>query len=218
METDWFAGQRERMVKEQLERRGLKEPRLLQAFRSVPRHRFVPEDLIRLAYEDYPLQIGHDQTISQPYIVALMTSLLQLEDNETVLEIGTGSGYQAAILGQLTRAVHSVEYLPALAENSIALLRSLGYDNIFVHQGDGSCGWAENAPYRSILVTAAAPEPPLPLLDQLAEGGRMVIPIGPHREQELQVWQRINGKLDYETIIPVMFVPLKGKYGWKPVA
>ncbi|MHC1782889.1 MAG: protein-L-isoaspartate(D-aspartate) O-methyltransferase [Anaerolineaceae bacterium] len=217
METDWFAGEREKMIKEQLERRGLKEPRLLQAFRSVPRHRFVPVELVRDAYEDYPLQIGYDQTISQPYIVALMTSLLQLEDDETILEIGTGSGYQAAILGQLTRAVHSVEYLPALAQNATTLLRLLGYDNIFVHMGDGSCGWAENAPYRSILVTAAAPEPPRPLLDQLAEGGRMVIPIGPRREQELQVWQRINGRLDYETIIPVMFVPLKGKYGWKPV-
>lgn len=217
MNAEWFETQREKMVSEQIERRGLKDARVLQAFRAVPRHLFVPEDQIQFAYEDYPLQIGYDQTISQPYIVALMTALLQLEGNETVLEIGTGSGYQAAILGETASCVHSVEHLPALAERSAALLYALGYKNIIVHQGDGSCGWAEKAPYPAILVTAAAPAPPQPLLEQLAEGGRLVIPIGQRNEQELQVWQRIHGRLDYESIIPVMFVPLKGQYGWKPV-
>ncbi len=205
------------MVAQQIERRGLREPRLLRAFRAVPRHHFVPEDLIQYAYEDYPLQIGFDQTISQPFIVALMTDLLQLEGDESVLEIGTGSGYQAAILGEMAAIVHSVEFLPALAVRSAGLLRELGYLNIHVHQGDGSCGLVEHAPYRAMLVTAAAPAPPQPLLDQLAEGGRLVIPIGPRNEQVLQVWQRVHGRLDYESIIPVMFVPLKGKYGWKPV-
>jgi protein-L-isoaspartate(D-aspartate) O-methyltransferase len=218
METEWFETQREKMVAQQIERRGLREPRLLRALRAVPRHLFIPEDVMQYAYEDYPLQIGFDQTISQPYIVALMTSLLQLEGNETVLEIGTGSGYQAAILAEMASVVHSVEFLPALAERSAGLLRGLGYRNIHVHQGDGSCGLVENAPYRAMLVTAAAPAPPQPLLEQLDEGGRLVIPIGPRREQDLQVWRRLNGRLDYESIIPVMFVPLNGKYGWKPVA
>jgi protein-L-isoaspartate(D-aspartate) O-methyltransferase len=182
MKTEWFETQREKMVSEQIERRGVKNARVLRAFRDVPRHLFVPQDQTQFAYEDYPLQIGFDQTISQPYIVALMTAFLHLEGNETVLEIGTGSGYQAAILGEMAASVHTVEVLPVLAERSAALLETLGYKNIYVHVGDGSCGWAENAPYPAILVTAAAPAPPQPLLDQLAEGGRLVIPIGPRSE------------------------------------
>jgi protein-L-isoaspartate(D-aspartate) O-methyltransferase len=217
MEGDLFISEREKMISEQIRKRGLNNPRLLEAFRAVPRHQFVPGELARDAYSDYPLQIGFDQTISQPYIVALMTNLLQLEGRENVLEVGTGSGYQAAILGRLASIIHSVELLPELATSAAALLSLLGYNNVFVHQGDGSLGWPANAPYDAILVTAAAPIPPQPLFDQLAEGGRLVIPIGERREQELQVWRLENGRLDYETIIPVVFVPLKGQYGWKPV-
>lgn len=214
MVSDHYAVQRERMIAEQFIRRGLHEPRLLEAFRKVPRHLFVPWELAEEAYADYPLQIGFNQTISQPYIVAMMTSLLQLDGSETVLEIGTGSGYQSAILGKLARDVHSVEFIPELAEKAKHRLCESGCSNVHVHQGDGSCGWPEFAPYSRILVTAASPTPPQPLLDQLAAGGRMVIPIGPRQEQYLQVWQRENERLDYENIIPVVFVPLRGKFGW----
>jgi protein-L-isoaspartate(D-aspartate) O-methyltransferase len=215
MELDLFLLERERMVSDQIKRRGLNNPRLLQAFRTVPRHQFVPSELEREAYADYPLQIGHGQTISQPYIVALMTSLLGLEGNEKVLEIGTGSGYQAAILAQMAKTVHTVECLPDLAENAQKTLHQLKYQNIYVHQGDGSNGWIDDAPYQGILVTAASPEPPQPLLDQLDENARLIIPIGPPGEQQLQVWQRENGSFSFEAIIPVVFVLLRGKYGWK---
>lgn len=203
------------MVSDQIKRRGLNNPRLLQAFMDVPRHRFVPSEMENEAYNDYPLQIGFGQTISQPYIVALMTSLLGLEGNEKVLEIGTGSGYQAAILAQMAKTVHTIECLPELAENAQKTLHHLKYQNIYVHQGDGSIGWIDNAPYQGILVTAASPEAPQPLLDQLDEGARLIIPIGPQGEQQLQVWQRENGRFSFESIIQVVFVPLRGKYGWK---
>jgi protein-L-isoaspartate(D-aspartate) O-methyltransferase len=203
------------MVASQIEHRGLTEPRLLRAFRSVPRHRFVPLNLQDQAYTDGPLPIGSGQTISQPYIVALMTSLAALTGEENVLEIGTGSGYQAAVLACLAKTVHTIERHAALVDWSSQTLEALGYQNVFVHQGDGSLGWPDAAPYQAILVTAASPAPPQPLLDQLAEGGRMVIPIGAPGVQELQVWQRSGAQFTMESIIPVAFVPLRGELGWK---
>ena len=210
-----FDEKRLEMVSAQIERRGLNEPRLLQALRSVPRHRFVPLDVQEHAYDDGPLPIGSGQTISQPYIVALMTSLAALKGDENVLEIGSGSGYQAAVLSCLAKSVHTIERHAALAGWSGSILEELGYKNVSVHLGDGSSGWPEAAPYQAILVTAAAPRPPQPLLDQLAEGGRLVIPIGERRLQDLQVWQREGGQFTWETIIPVAFVPLRGELGWK---
>ena len=210
-----FEEKRLAMVSSQIEHRGLTEPRLLAAFRSVPRHRFVPLDLQDQAYTDGPLPIGSGQTISQPYIVALMTSLAALTGDEIVLEIGTGSGYQAAVLACLAKTVHTIERHGALVDWSSQMLEEVGYPNVFVHQGDGSLGWPEAAPYQAILVTAASPAPPQPLLDQLAEGGRMVIPIGAPGVQELQVWQRSGTQFTMERIIPVAFVPLRGELGWK---
>ena len=202
------------MVIHQIERRGIRDKRVLEALKIVPRHVFVPESMQDSAYEDGPLPIGCKQTISQPYIVALMTSLLRLEGEENVLEIGTGSGYQAAILAILAKTVHTVELHPQLAEQAAAVLHSLGYDNVHVHVGDGSQGWEPAAPYDAIIVTAAAPEVPKPLLNQLSEGGRLVIPVGPSYVQTLEVWQREGNQFTSERDIPVSFVPLRGKYGW----
>ena len=210
-----FEEKRLEMVYAQIEGRGLNEPRLLQCLRSVPRHRFVPLDVQEHAYDDSPLPIGSGQTISQPYIVALMTSLAALKGDENVLEIGTGSGYQAAVLSCLAKTVHTVERHPALSIWASSKLEDLGYKNVSVHQGDGSLGWPEAAPYQAIIVTAAAPRPPQPLLDQLDEGGRLVIPVGERRLQDLQVWQREGQQFTWETIIPVAFVPLRGELGWK---
>jgi protein-L-isoaspartate(D-aspartate) O-methyltransferase len=210
-----FEEKRQEMVYAQIERRGLNEPRLLQCLRSVPRHRFVPLDVQEHAYDDGPQPIGSGQTISQPYIVALMTSLAGLQGDENVLEIGTGSGYQAAVLACLAKTVHTIERHPALAGWAGSTLEDMGYKNVSVHLGDGSLGWPEAAPYQAILVTAAAPRPPQPLLDQLAEGGRLVIPVGERRQQDLQVWQREGGHFTWETIIPVAFVPMRGEHGWK---
>lgn len=200
------------MVEEQILGRGLRDPRLLAAFESVPRHLFVPEEDRALAYADGPLPIGFDQTISQPYIVALMTSLLHLEGNEQVLEVGTGSGYQAAILSYMAGEVHTVEYLPQLAERAKRLLSE--YPNVFCHIGDGSLGWQESAPYDGIVVTAAAPEAPQTLLDQLNNGGRLVIPVGRRGYQKLELWMRSGSQFDREALIEVAFVPLRGEYGW----
>lgn len=209
-----FTLARETMVLEQIERRGLRNPRLLAAFRKVPRHLFVPVELRDRAYDDGPLPIGKGQTISQPYIVALMTSLLALEGDERVLEIGTGSGYQAAILGEMSKEVHTVERHAGLALRAAEVLSQLGYLNVHVHTGDGSLGWEQAAPYDAIVVTAAAAAPPPPLLNQLAEGGRLVLPVGSRMEQILQVWHKQAGTFTYENIIPVSFVPLRGQYGW----
>jgi protein-L-isoaspartate(D-aspartate) O-methyltransferase len=210
-----FEEKRLEMVYTQIEQRGLTEARLLQALRSVPRHRFVPLDVQEHAYDDGPLPIGSGQTISQPYIVALMTSLAALQGDENVLEIGTGSGYQAAVLVCLAKTVHTIERHPALAGWAGSTLEDLGYKNVTVHLGDGSLGWPEAAPYQAIIVTAAAPRPPQPLLDQLTEGGRLIIPVGERRQQDLQVWQREGGQFTWETIIPVAFVPMRGEHGWK---
>ncbi len=203
------------MVEEQIERRGISNPRVLDAMRKVPRQHFVPKSQVPFAYMDGPLPIGSSQTISQPYIVALMTSLLQLEGSEIVLEIGTGCGYQAAILAELAKKVHTVEYIQALAENARNNLKALNYANVEVHQGDGSRGWPEAAPYQGILVTAAAPEVPEPLMDQLDNGGRLVIPVGGRWGQTLQLWEKTGSHFEQEEILPVVFVPLRGAHGWK---
>ncbi len=168
--------------------------------------------IVPLAYADGPLPIGFDQTISQPYIVALMTSLLHLEGNERVLEVGTGSGYQAAILAHMAKEVHTIEFLPQLAEQAKRLLSE--YPNIFCHVGDGSLGWHESAPYDAIIVTAAAPETPQTLLDQLKDRGRLVIPVGKRGYQKLELWMRRENQFDRDELIEVAFVPLRGKYGW----
>lgn len=203
------------MVEEQLRRRGVNEPRLLQAMLKVPRHRFVPPEHRHLAYVDGPLPIGAGQTISQPYIVALMTQLLLLEGNEKVLEVGTGSGYQAAILAELAREVHTIERHAELAEGAKRILKELGYQNIHVHVGDGSLGLAEFAPYQAIVVTAAAPQAPPALLEQLDEGGRLVIPVGGQWGQMLERWIRRGARYEPEEFVPVAFVPLRGEAGWK---
>jgi protein-L-isoaspartate(D-aspartate) O-methyltransferase len=213
---DPFAEMREAMVVEQIMRRGLRDPRLLEAFRRIPRHEFVPPALRSRAYDDGPLPIGKGQTISQPFIVALMTSLLNLKGDETVLEVGTGSGYQAAILSLLARWVYTIERHEVLAERARATFHRLGLKNITVICGDGTLGYPEAAPYQGIIVTAAAASPPPPLLEQLDEGGRLVIPVGDYTGQILQVWTKEGGRLDYEDILPVSFVPLRGRYGWSP--
>jgi len=215
MKDSEFSSLRESMARWQIERRGILTPRVLAAFRSVPRHRFVRREDWPDAYEDRPLPIGLGQTISQPYIVALMTDLLRLQGGETVLEIGTGSGYQAAILSLLAGQVHTIERHELLAERARQVLESLGLRNVSVHTADGSLGWPEAAPYGGILVTAAAPAVPAPLLEQLAEGGRLVLPVGPSGYQVLQVWQREGEAWTHEEVIPVAFVPLRGQYGWK---
>lgn len=203
------------MVSQQIERRGVHDERLLQAMRMVPRHLFVPGDKQELAYEDFPVRIGQGQTISQPYIVALMTEMLALEGGETVLEVGTGSGYQAAVLSHLADRVHTVERHADLAETARLVLDSLGIANVFIHVGDGSKGWPETAPYDGIVVTAAAPKPPQPLLDQLADGGRLVIPVGDRFMQDLQIWTREGDAFQKQRGINVAFVPLRGEYGWQ---
>lgn len=203
------------MVRFQLLPRGIEDPRVIKAFETVARHAFVPKDLEPSAYEDCALPIGNDQTISQPYIVARMTELLELTGKETVLEIGTGSGYQAAILSQLCNKVHTVEQVPELSARAQKTCDTLGYKNIAFHTGDGSLGWPDSAPYDAILVTAAAPDTPPPLLDQLKDNGRLVIPLG---ERRLQIMTRIrknNGIFRTDRGEACVFVPLLGKYGWQ---
>jgi protein-L-isoaspartate(D-aspartate) O-methyltransferase len=202
------------MVSAQMQRRGIRDDRVLEAFEQVPRHLFVPERMRHMAYEDMPLPIGRDQTISQPYIVALMTSLLELRGDERVLEVGTGSGYQAAILGRLAAEVHTVELLPDLAEHAEQLLHQLGYSNVRVHVGDGTLGWPAGAPYPAIVGTAAAPRVPPPLLDQLQEGGRLVLPVAHEYQQLLKVITRHGDDYDERVVMSVAFVPMRGRYGW----
>ncbi|HEY9078157.1 MAG TPA: protein-L-isoaspartate(D-aspartate) O-methyltransferase [Anaerolineaceae bacterium] len=215
METETTRQEREQMVREQIERRGIRDPRLLAALRRIPRHLFVPPAERSMAYSDGPLPIGHGQTISQPYIVALMTELAELTGSENVLEVGTGSGYQAALLACLARSVHTIELHAELAEQARQIFTDLELENIYAHTGDGSLGWQAAAPYDAILVTAAAPQPPQPLFEQLAEGGRLVIPVGARGYQELQVWRRQGGELACRDVLGVAFVPLRGRHGWK---
>lgn len=211
----FYTAERHRMVAEQLVARGITAPRVLQAMRAVPRHLFVPEEYRHLAYADGPLPIGEDQTISQPYIVALMTQLLELKGDETVLEIGTGSGYQAAVLGKLARQVYTIEIHDTLARKAARTLQQLGYSNVSVMTGDGSRGLLAHGPFDGILVAAAAPEVRGVLLEQLANGGRLVIPIGGEAGQVLQRWTRRGNHFKREEIAPVAFVPLRGKLGWQ---
>lgn len=206
---------RKEMVMTQIKNRGITNHRILDVMCEIPRHLFVPPDMQGVAYEDGALPIGCGQTISQPYIVALMTNLLELKGDENVLEIGTGSGYQAAILGRLAKTVHTVERHPELAERARQVLAETGLTNVQVHVGDGSLGWKDAAPYQAILVTAAAPAPSEPLLSQLDEGGWLVLPVGSRHGQELQRWQREGDTFLQENILPVAFVPLRGKHGWK---
>lgn len=206
---------RNRMVGEQLIPRGIFNERVLDAFRKVPRHAFIPNKNIKDAYGDFPLPVGEGQTISQPYMVALMTQYLDLKADEKVLEIGTGSGYQTSILAELTKEVYSVERFAVLAESAQAVLNDLGYINIKIKTGDGTEGWEEFAPYDAIVVTAGAPSIPEPLVEQLAEGGRIVMPVGGGFSQTLTLVKKQEGKIAQEEICGCVFVPLVGKYGWK---
>lgn len=203
------------MVTEQLRPRGIRDSRVLEAFETVPRHLFVPLEYQPWAYDDSPQPIGHEQTISQPYIVALMSELLALTGAERVLEVGAGSGYQAAILAKLAAEVHTVELIPALAERARRNMETLGLENVHVHCADGSQGWPDSAPYQAILAAAAAPKVPQPLLEQLAEGGRLVLPVGARGFQQLELWRRDGDTFSSENILPVTFVLLRGKHGWK---
>lgn len=213
-----FEEQRQRMLDEQLIKRNIHNQLVLQAMAIVPRHRFVlPEDEHR-AYSDGPLPIGNKQTISQPYVVALMLQLLDLQGGETVLEIGSGSGYQAAILGHLAKEVHTTEIHEELAHRAEKIINRLGLANVHIHHADGSAGLLEHAPYQGILVSAAAPKAPDALLAQLAEGGVMVLPVGSRKGQRLQRWVRHAQGYDYEEQTQVSFVPLRGEFGWQPKA
>lgn len=203
-----FKNLREQMVSSQIEARGIKDKAVLNAMRKIKRHLFVPQEYRHLAYIDSPLPIGEGQTISQPYIVALMSELLSLSGKERVLEIGTGSGYQAAILAELAAEVYTIEILPSLAQKAEKLLRSLGYENIKVKCGDGYLGWEEYAPFDAIIVTCAPEQIPPALIEQLKEGGKMVIPLG-ERYQELKLIKKKDGKIEIESIIPVRFVPMQ---------
>lgn len=206
---------RERMVEVQLQARDIFDPKVLDAMRQVPRHEFVPEQYREMAYADAPLSIGHGQTISQPYIVALMTQLLELNPDDQVLEIGTGSGYQAAILSQLAKEVYTLERIPDLARQAELRLNVLGYSNVEVILSDGSMGAAEHSPYQAIVVTAAAPSVPEPLKAQLGDGGRLVLPVGARYSQTLERWRRDGEDFRREQVAPVAFVPLIGRHGWE---
>ena len=210
-----YLARRKRMIDEQLRDRDIFDERVLYAINMVPRHRFVLPEHRSRAYADGPLPIGEGQTISQPYIVALMTQMLELRGGENVLEIGTGSGYQAAILAYLAGEVHTIERHEQLAKRASQILEKLGLTNVHVHIGDGSLGWPENAPYQAIIVTAAAPRAPQALLDQLADGGRMVVPVGSLGAQYLELWHRQGSAYTHKTGVPVAFVTLRGKYGWQ---
>jgi protein-L-isoaspartate(D-aspartate) O-methyltransferase len=206
---DPYARPRDLMVKQQIEVRGVKNAAVLAAMRETPRHRFVPPGLENRAYDDSPLSIGYGQTISQPYIVARMTELLDPAPDHTVLEIGTGSGYQAAILARLAKHVYTIELVPELARRSQDLLRRLGYANITVRQGDGYQGWPEHAPFDRIILTAAPPEIPQALIDQLKRGGRLVAPVGSGDRQKLVVLEKgASGAVRRRTVLPVRFVPM----------
>ena len=205
-----FKAMREKMVDTQIKARGVKDPRVLSAMLKVERHRFVPEEYLNSAYSDQPLPIGEGQTISQPYIVALMTELLELKGDEKVLEIGTGSGYQAAILAELAKEVYSIEIIESLASMANNRLLELGYQNIKVKAGDGYLGWPEAAPFDALIVTAAPDHIPKPLIDQLKEGGRMVVPVGTYTQELKKIIKR-SGKIETTDIIPVIFVPMTGE-------
>jgi protein-L-isoaspartate(D-aspartate) O-methyltransferase len=210
VQTD-FQSMKEEMVETQIRARGIKDERILNAMLRVDRHEFVPGEVRHLAYADRPLPIGEGQTISQPYIVGLMTDLLELTKGDRVLEVGTGSGYQAAILAELVDHVYTIEIINSLAQSAEKILKKLGYTNIDVKIGDGYLGWEEFAPFDAIIVTAAPPHIPQPLVDQLKEGGRLVIPIGDYY-QELKKITKVKGEINSQDIIPVVFVPMTGEH------
>jgi protein-L-isoaspartate(D-aspartate) O-methyltransferase len=210
-----FEALRDAMVEDQIRRRGITDEAVLLAMGRVPRHEFVPPELQDGAYKDGPLPIGGGQTISQPYIVASMTASLKLRGNGKVLEIGTGCGYQAAVLSCLAREIHSVELHSELGRAARERLQHLGFGNVQVHFGDGSLGLIEHAPYDAILVAAAAPEVPGPLLQQLADGGRMIVPVGREDEQTLMRIKRSGNQFDFKRGEACRFVPLLGRYGWR---
>lgn len=209
-----YKTRREAMVTYQIRKRGISDERLLEAMRTLPRHLFIPADYREYAYEDHPVPIGESQTISQPYMAALMTDLLRLKGTEKVLEIGTGSGYQAALLGMLAQEVHTVEFIAPLAEQAKRNLEAARIKNVMVHVADGTLGWSSAAPYDGILVTAAAPESPPPLFEQLKPDGRLVIPVGGRGIQEILYWKQVHGIWKFEKILEVAFVPLRGEWGW----
>lgn len=208
-----FAVERQRMVVEQLTApdRGIGNSRVLAAMARVPRHAFVPESLRDQAYEDHPLPIGYDQTISQPFIVAFMTEQIDPKPTDKVLEIGTGSGYQAAILAELAREVYTIEIVDPLARSAQAVLKRLGYTNITVRSGDGYRGWPEAAPFDAIIVTCAPDHVPQTLIDQLKDGGRMIIPVGAPGDQRLYILRKHEGSLETQAVMPVRFVPMTGR-------
>jgi len=213
-ETIRFAEARRLMVESQIRKRGVADERVLLAISNVPRHEFVPAFWINQAYVDEPLPIGHGQTISQPYIVAAMVASLALTGSEKVLEIGTGCGYQAAVVSLLAKEVHTIEILPELAQSAAERLVRLDYANVHVHSGDGTLGWPDSSPYDAIVVSAAAPAVPAPLLQQLAEGGRLIAPVGEEDKQELQLVTKREGKFVVQRGGPCRFVLLKGRHGW----
>ncbi len=208
--NDDFAKERKSMVEYQIKSRGVSDKRVLEAMSKVLRHLFVPENLQNRAYEDEPLPIGHGQTISQPYIVAYMTEQVDIDESEKVLEIGTGSGYQAAILGELAKEVYTIEIVPELGERAREIIQKLNYDNVHVKIGDGYMGWPEAAPFDAIIVTAAPDHVPQPLVDQLKIGGRMMIPVGEF-SQDLILLERTEDGIERKRKIPVRFVPMTGE-------
>lgn len=208
-----YAVLRKRMVEDQLIARGIQDQSVLNAFGKVERHRFVPEDLMPSSYGDFPVSIGEAQTISQPYIVALMTERLTLNRQNKVLEIGTGSGYQTAILAELVFEVYSIEKIPSLSQRAKTLLNDLGYSNIKIKEGDGTSGWQEESPFDKIIVTAASSTVPLPLIEQLKDNGRLIIPLGGSFSQVLTLIEKNGNKLWHQKICDCVFVPLVGKFG-----
>jgi protein-L-isoaspartate(D-aspartate) O-methyltransferase len=209
-QADRFEAARDKMVRVQIIDRGITDSLVLKAIRKVPRHKFVPDEYANEAYDDNPLPIGYGQTISQPYIVAYMTEAVKPDQTKRALEVGTGSGYQAAILAEIVSKVYSIEIIPELASESAERLKKMGYKNIIVKYGDGYAGWKENSPFDIIIITAAAEQIPQPLVDQLAENGRLVIPIGaPTAVQELILLEKKNGKIEKKRLTFVRFVPFK---------
>jgi protein-L-isoaspartate(D-aspartate) O-methyltransferase len=203
------------MVEEQLLRRDIKDERVLEVFKKIERHKFIPKDLITNAYADFPVPIGENQTISQPYIVALMTEQLSLTGEEKILEIGTGSGYQTAILAELAKEVYSIERLEYLNKRAEIVLKELGYKNIKMKVDDGTLGWPEFAPFDRIIITAASPRIPLPLIEQLKENGKLILPLGESLGQVLTLVEKKKDKLESIRICGCVFVPLIGKYGYR---
>ncbi len=212
-EPDALRARRELLVERHLAARGITDSRVLEAMRQVPRHEFLPPSLQQHAYEDRPLPIGQGQTISQPWIVALMVQLAELRPDSRVLDVGTGSGYQAAVLSRLLNRVESVEIVPELAESAARRLRELGYDNVTVHCADGSLGWPPGAPWDAIIAAAAPEEVPPALVEQLASGGRLILPVGAQRQELLVVRKEADGSVSTRHVIPVAFVPMTGAGG-----